>query len=188
MTSKPEHPITRMLQAAAEGDRSAADEILPLVYDELRILARSRMRKLPPGQTLDPTALVHEAYLRVVGEIDPGWDGRGHFFASAAKAMRNILVDQARRKKAIKHGGNRKRVDSEFCEPFVQPPSDDVLAVDEVVKKLEKEDPRKGQIVNCRFFARFTVAETASALGISTATVEKEWRYIRAWLEYQLKK
>jgi RNA polymerase sigma factor (TIGR02999 family) len=179
-------PVTRVLRAAAEGDPGAAEKLLPLVYEELRNLARSRLRRLPPGQTLQPTALVHEAYMRVVGTDDPGWDGRGHFFAAAAQAMRNILVEQARRKMSLKRGGDRRRVDIEKVEPSLEPPSEDVLAVDEAVKRLEIDDPRKGQIVNLRYFARLTAAETAEALGVSVATVGREWRYIRAWLEREL--
>ena len=179
-------PVTRVLRAAAEGDPGAAEKLLPLVYEELRNLARSRLRRLPPGQTLQPTALVHEAYMRVVGTDDPGWDGRGHFFAAAAQAMRNILVEQARRKMLLKRGGDRRRVDIEKVEPSLEPPSEDVLAVDEAVKRLEIDDPRKGQIVNLRYFARLTAAETAEALGVSVATVGREWRYIRAWLEREL--
>jgi RNA polymerase sigma factor (TIGR02999 family) len=186
MHQEDDQPITRILEAAAKGDRDAADHLLPMVYNELRLLARSRLKKLPPGQTLEPTALVHEAYLRVVGCEDPGWDGRGHFFAAAARAMRDILVDQARRKAAVKHGGDRKRVSSEHAEPWIQPPSSDVLAVDEAVKRLEQEDPRKGQIVNLRYFARMSTAETAKAMGLSIGTIEREWRYIRAWLALQL--
>jgi RNA polymerase sigma factor (TIGR02999 family) len=179
--------VTRVLEAAALGDREAARSLLPLVYDELRIVARARLRKLPPGQTLEPTALVHDAYLRVVGKRDPGWDSRGHFFGAAALAMRDILVEQARRKMSKKRGGDRRRVDAEGPEPSIESPSEDVLAVHEAVKRLESEDPRKGQIVNLRYFARMTLAETAKILGISTATVEREWRYIRAWLELQLR-
>lgn len=179
-------PITRILQAAMDGDAKAADDLLPLVYDALRSLAKSRLKKLPPGQTLQPTALVHEAYLRLVGSEDPGWEGRGHFFAAASQAMRDIIVEQARRKMALKRGGGHQRVNEEQIEPWISPPSEDVLAVDEAVKQLEKEDPRKGQIVNLRYFARMTTAETAKALGISIGTVEREWRYIRAWLEMQL--
>ena len=186
MSQESSKPITRILQAAMEGDSRAAKDLLPLVYDALRNLARARLRKLPPGQTLEPTALVHEAYLRLVRSEDPGWDGRGHFFAAASQAMRNIIVEQARRKMSQKRGGRHHRVKEEQIELWITPPSEDVLAVDEAVKQLEREDPRKGQIVNLRYFARMTTAETANALGISIGTVEREWRYIRAWLEIQL--
>ena len=186
MTVEGNKPVTRLLKAAVDGDPRAAEDLLPLVYDELRTLARARLRKIPPGQTLQPTALVHEAYLRVIGNQDPGWDGRGHFFAAAARAMRDILVEQARRKMALKRGGDRRRVAAEQAEPVFEPPTDDVLAVHEAVKRLEQDDPRKGQIVNLRYFARLTTAETAAALGVSVGTVEREWRYIRAWLQREL--
>ena len=188
MPPREPEPVTRALRAAVDGDPRAAGKLLPLVYDELRGLARARLRKLPPGQTLQPTALVHEAFLRVVGDEDPGWDHRGHFFAAAARAMRDILVDQARRKAARKRGGDRKRVDMDDESPdlAIDAPSEDILAVDEAVRRLEEEDPRKGQIVNLRYFARLTTAETAAALRVSVGTVEREWRYIRAWLEVEL--
>ena len=180
--------VAHMLRAAGRGDPRAANELLPLVYEELRSLARARLQHEAPGQTLQPTALVHEAYLRLVGHEDPGWDGRGHFFAAAARAMRQILVEQARRRNAQKRGGGQKRVSLEQVEPADELPSDDILAIDEAVQRLEKEDPRKGQIVNLRYFARMTTAETAAALGISVGTVGREWRYLRAWLECELHK
>lgn len=175
-----------MLNAVAEGDSKAAEKLLPLVYDELRNLAHWRMGKLSPNQTLQPTALVHEAWMKVVGDTDPGWDGRGHFFAAAAQAMRDIIVDQARRKSAQKRGGDRQRVDMDHANIAIEPPSDNVLALDEALKSLEADDPRKGQIVNLRYFAGMTVEETAAALDISIGTVEREWRYIKAWLATQL--
>jgi RNA polymerase sigma factor (TIGR02999 family) len=183
-----DQPITLALQAAAKGDPNAAADLLPLVYTELRALARAQLKRLPPGQTLQPTALVHEAYLRVAGRKDPGWDSRGHFFAAGAKAMRDILVDEARKKMAKKRGGGESRIALEQAEMSFCMPSEDVLAVDEALKKLEQDDPRKGQIVNLRFFARLTVDETAAALGISPTTVRREWRYIRAWLGARLER
>jgi RNA polymerase sigma factor (TIGR02999 family) len=141
---------------------------------------------MAPGQTLQPTALVHEAYLRVVGTQDPGWDWRGHFFAAAARAMREIVVEQSRRKKALKHGGGRQRIPCEVAEPAIQQPSDETLAVHEAIQRLEQDDPRKGQIVNMRYFARLTTEEAAQALGVSVGTVEREWRYIKAWLRREL--
>lgn len=179
-------PTTLMLRAAGAGEPGAAEELLPLVYEELRSLARSKLLKEAPGQTLQPTALVHEAYLRLVGNEDPGWDGKGHFFGAAASAMRQILVERARRKRADKRGGGRRKVPLDPIEPLSEPPSDEVLAVDEAVKRLERLDPRKGQIVNLRYFARMTTAETAAALGISVGTVGREWRFIRAWLNCEL--
>lgn len=187
MTDDKQKPITLALIAAVRGDRKAAGDLLPLVYSELRALARAQLNRLPPGQTLQPTALVHEAYLRVAGGMDPGWDGRGHFYAAAAKAMRDILVDEARRKMAVKRGGSRRRVELDQAEPSIALPTEDVLAVDEAVKMLEKDDPLKGQIVNLRYFARLTIEETATALEISPTTIRREWRYIRAWLGRRLK-
>lgn len=180
--------VTSVLQAAARGDTKAAAELLPLVYEDLRRLARSRMARLKPGQTLQPTALVHEAYLRVAGEMDPRWDGRGHFFGAAARAMRDILVDQARRKHSQKRGGGQERISTEDSELMIEPPAEDVRALDDAVKRLEAEDPRKGQLINLRYFARLSNEETAAALGLSVKTIEREWRFIRAWLQHELGK
>lgn len=138
-------------------------------------------------QTLQPTALVHEAYLRVIGGEDPGWNSRGHFFAAAGHAMRRILVEQARRKSSQKHGGGRERVELDDAEPEFEPPQFDVLAIDEAVRKLEAKDPRKGRIVDLRYFAGLTVEETAAVLQLSVSTVEEEWRYIRSWLQRELR-
>jgi RNA polymerase sigma factor (TIGR02999 family) len=183
MSGSQDNPLTKTLRAVGDGNPEAAQKLLPLVYDELRSLARARLRFEQPGQTLQPTALVHEAYLRLVGDGDPGWDGRNHFFAAAALAMRRILVERARGKMAKRHGGGLARVPMDEAEPIVEPPPEDVLAVDEAVKRLESQDPRKGQIVNLRFFARMTTAETAEVLGVSVGTIGREWRFIRAWLE-----
>jgi RNA polymerase sigma factor (TIGR02999 family) len=176
-----------VLRAVADGDAEAAHDLLPVVYDELRSLARARLNKVPPGQTLQATALVHEAYLRLVGREDPGWDSQAHFFAAAAQAMRDILVEQARRKATLKRGGDRCRIPEERAEPVAAEPPEEIVAVDEALKHLEEHDPRKGQIANLRFFGRMTTAETAAALGVSVATVGREWRYIRAWLESRLR-
>lgn len=175
-----------MLKSVAQGDRQAAEKLLPLVYDELRKLARARMVQLRPGQTLEPTALVHEAYLRIVGQADPGWDHRGHFFAAAAGAMRDILVEQARRRASLKRGGDRQRVDVDPAELAIEPPTDDVLAVNEALERLEAVDPRKRQVINLRYFAGLPNQEAANVLGVSVGTVEREWRYIRAWLKREL--
>lgn len=164
----------------------SAEALLPQVYDELRALARSRLARERPGQTLQPTALVHEAYLRLIGDADPGWNGRGHFFGAAALAMRRILVEQARRKGRLRHGGDQQRVAMEDAEVFIEAPAGDVLGIDQAVRRLEIEDPRKGRIVNLRYFAGFTVSETAEALGVSVGTVEREWRFIKAWLQVAL--
>jgi RNA polymerase sigma factor (TIGR02999 family) len=178
--------IDAALRAVQRGDRQAAEQLLPLVYDELRALARSRLAKLPPNQTLQPTALVHEAYVRVVGEHDPGWQGPGHFFAAAAQAMRNILVDRARRKAAVKHGGGRKRIDLDALDVSFDTASDEILALHEVLTRLEREDPRRAQIVNLRFFAGLTAEQTATAMNLSLGTVEREWRGIKNWLAERL--
>ena len=187
MTQPQPHPITQALQRARAGDAGAASALLPLVYSELRSLASVLMARLPPGQTLQPTALVHEAYLRLIGSADPGWDGRGHFFVAAARAMRDILVDEARRKAALKRGGNLNRVPLEEGVSMELPVNaDDVLALEEALQKLERDDPRKGEIVNLRFFAGLAPPEIAETLGISEATVKREWRYVRAWLHKEL--
>jgi RNA polymerase sigma factor (TIGR02999 family) len=178
--------VTRLLEEVRKGDRQAANELLPLVYEELRQLARAKLRHEAPGQTLQPTALVHEAYVRLVGREDPGWDCRAHFFSAAARAMRQILVERARQKKAQKYGGGMQRISYEESDPSLEPPSEEVLAIDEAIKRLEKEDPLKGQIVDLRYFARMTTRETAEALGIPVAKVRQEWRYIRAWLAAEL--
>ncbi len=178
--------LTKTLAAASRGDRQAAAELLPIVYDELRKLARSRIAHLPPGNTLQPTALVHEAYMRLVGDKDPGWDGRGHFFAAAAQAMRQVLVDQARQKKRLKRGGDKKRMDVADFEVPLATPVEDILAVDEAVERLQRDDPRKAQVVSLRFFAGLTREETAAAMGLSMATIDREWRYIVARLHQEM--
>ena len=178
--------VTRLLQSAETAEPRWADELLPLVYDELRALARARVAREAPGQTIQATVLVHEAYLRLVGEADPGWNGRAHFFGAAALAMRRILVEQARRKQRIKHGGGRDRVELDDGCAVVAAPGDDLLAVDDAVRRLEEKDPRKGRIVNLRYFAGLTAEETARALDVSVGTVEREWRFIKAWLQVEL--
>jgi RNA polymerase sigma factor (TIGR02999 family) len=186
MADQPAGEVTRVLKAAADGDRKAAADLLPLVYAELRNLARAQMAKTPPGNTLQPTALVHEAYLRVVGKEDPSWNSRGHFFAAAAQAMRQILVDQARRKARLKHGGGRDRVGLSKVEPAIEPPSDDIVGLDEALTRLEQDDPRKAQIIMLRYFAGLTEEETAAALGLSAPTIRRECRFARALLAVQL--
>jgi len=186
LSLREERPVTQLLHDSAGGDTKAAEELLPQVYQQLRSMARARLRRIPPGQTLQATALVHEAYMRIVGTKDPGWSDHKQFFAAAACAMRDILVDQARRKSAVKRGGGRHRISGDQAEAVVDPPSAEILAIDEAIQKLERIDSRKQQIVNMRYFARMTTAETAAALGISVATVGREWRFIRAWLEREL--
>lgn len=166
--------------------RLPAAELLPQVYRELRALAESRLRRLPPGQTLQPTALVHEAYMRLVGNADPGWNGRGHFFGAAAKAMRNILVDEARRKGANKRGGDRLRVDLPDSALAAITRHADMLELDEALAKLEELDERKGSVVMLRVFCGLTIDQTAMALGLSAATVERDWTYAKAWLHREL--
>ena len=164
----------------------AAESLLPFLYRELRRLAHSLHAARPPNATLQTTDLVHEAYLKLVGDHDPGWNGRAHFFGSAARAMREILVDQARRKGRAKHGAGLKRVEvGEIALP-VKLPAQDVLAIHEALERLEAEDPRKGRIVNLRFFAGLTTEETAKVLDVSDSTVEREWRFVRAWLYRQM--
>lgn len=186
MTPQKAGNVTQMLHEAARGDVAAAGALLPLVYEELRALARARLAQLPPGQTIQATALVHDAYVRLIGDEDPGWEGRAHFFGAAARAMRDILVEQARRKAAKKHGGDHQRVDLQGAEPSLAPNHDQILAVHEALRKLEADDPRKGEIVNLRYFAGLSTEETAHALDISIGTVEREWRYIRAWLQREM--
>ena len=173
--------VTRIL-GGDSAEKQRAEQLLPLVYEELRALARARMAQERANHTVQATALVHEAYLRLVGSEDPGWNGRGHFFGAAARAMRRILVEQARRRGRMRHGGGRDRVALDDGCAAIEPPGDDVLAVEEAVQKLEAHDPRKGRIVNLRYFAGFTAEETAEVFGLSLGTIEREWRFIKAWL------
>ncbi len=174
--------VTQLLDAAAAGDPTAAAELLPLVYAELRQLAAARLAAERPGQTLQPTALVHEAYLRLVGPgPNPVWNGRGHFFGAAAEAMRRILVEQARRKGRLKRGGDCTRMELP-ADVAADEAEVDVLALDEALTQLATDHPEKAELVKLRFFAGMTSVEAAAALGVSTATVERHWRYARAWL------
>ncbi len=178
--------LSKMLHSVGQGGDHRAEELLPLVYDELRSLARAKMARERPGQTLQATSLVHEAYMRVVGDDDPGWNGRGHFFGAAAQAMRRILVEGARRKAQVKRGGNLERVGLEEAELSVEPPGHDVLAVNEALQRLEAADERKGRIVELRYFGGLTNEEVARVLDLSVGTIEREWRFIRAWLQTEL--
>lgn len=179
--------VTQVLDAAAAGDRQAANDLLPLVYNELRALAKARLAKVPPGNTLQATALVHEAYMKVVGEADPKWDGRGHFFAAAARAMRNILVDQARRKAAAKHGGELRRIDqTPDIVASEEVPAEEMISLDVSLSKLEAEDARKAQVVMLRVFCGLTNEQTAEVLSVSLPTVERDWRFARSWLQREL--
>lgn len=176
--------VTRILNAIERGDARATDELLPLVYEELRLLAAQKLSHEPPGQTLQATALVHEAYLRLVGEDRQSWDGRGHFFAAAAEAMRRILVDSARRKKTQRKGGDRERVDLAASEAAAAEElrCDDLLALDQAIERLSRKDEMKANVVKLRYFAGLTIEQTACSLGISPATAKRYWMYARAWL------
>jgi RNA polymerase sigma factor (TIGR02999 family) len=178
--------VTCILSAVEHGDTGAADQLLPLVYDELRRLAAQRLAQEKPGQTLQATALVHEAYLRLVGSQDPGWNSRGHFFAAAAEAIRRILVENARRKKRHKHGGERRRLSLEAAESLVQARSEDLPALDEALTRLAAHDPIKAEVVKLRFFAGLPMPEIAGSLDISLATAERYWTYARLWLYAEL--
>jgi len=176
--------VTQILNAIGQGDPHAAEQLLPLVYDELRKLAAQKLAQEKPGQTLEATALVHEAYLRLVdAEKVQHWNGRGHFFAAAAEAMRRILVDNARRKHARKRGGDARRVDLDAVELADGPADEKLLALDDALARLAERDPVKGEVVKLRYFAGLTNQEAAAFLGISTATAERYWAYARAWLQ-----
>ena len=176
--------VTRLLDAAAAGDPAAAADLLPLVYDELRKLASARLAEEKPGQTLQPTALVHEAYLRLVDvKQAQHWSGRGHFFAAAAEAMRRILIDQARRKLRPKHGGDRMRIDlDELALPSAGDRAEILLALDEALNAMAKVEPAKAELVKLRYFAGLTLEEAAACLGVSLATAKRHWAVARAWL------
>ena len=174
--------ITGLFSAIELGDSRAAELLLPLVYGELRRLAAERLAQEAPGQTLQATALVHEAYLRLVGAEDPGWNGRGHFFAAAAEAMRRILIERARRVRALRRGGDRNRVDFDPADLAAPERSDDLLALDEALNQLTIKHARKAELVKLRYFAGLTIEQAAETLGISLATAHRDWNYARAWL------
>jgi RNA polymerase sigma factor (TIGR02999 family) len=171
-----------LFRPARAGDASAAERLLAVVYDQLHKLARARMANLPPGQTLQPTALVHEAYLRLTDKSDVAWESRQHFFFACARAMRDILVEQARRKAGPARGGGRHRQELDEACAILEPPAQDVLAVHEALEELEQQDPVKAQIVLLRYFSGLTTAETAEVLGLAERTLDRQWRYVRAWL------
>jgi RNA polymerase sigma factor (TIGR02999 family) len=181
--------LTEIMDAIARGDRQAAGQLLPQVYDELGRLAAQRLAQEAPGQSLDPSDLVHEAYVRLVGD-DPArpWDNRGHFFAAAAEAMRRILVEHARKKHRLKRGGGRVRVVLDPALIAAPEASDDLLALDEALKKLEAEDSQVAALVNLRYFAGLTSKQAAQALGIGQRTADTHWAYARAWLLTTLRK
>jgi len=179
--------VTHILNAIERGDAKATDELVPLVYEELRILAAQKLFHEPPGQTLQATALVHEAYLRLVGSTPQSWENRGHFFAAAAEAMRRILVENARHKKSLKHGGRLQPVDlvESLAVDDASPP-EEMLALDEALAKLAQQDPTKAELVKLRYFAGLTIEQAAKALDISHATAERYWDYARSWLRVEL--
>lgn len=178
--------VTRILNAIERGDLRATDELLPIVYEELRLLAAQKLSRELPGQTLQATALVHEAYLRLLGDEGPSWQSRGHFFAAAAEAMRRILVENARSKKRLKRGGERQRVDLEEVQVTCSEPGDELLALDEALEKLARIDKPKAELVKLRFFAGLTGEQAAKALGISHNTADRYWAYARSWLHLEI--
>lgn len=175
--------LTQILSKIEQGDPVAAEQLLPLVYEDLRRLAARELRREADGHTLQPTALVHEAYLRLVGpEAEPQWNHRGHFYAAAATSMRRILVESARRKKALKRGGDRQRVPIDESQILAAEPETDILALDEALQELESERPDLAQLVSLRYFAGLTMEQAAKALGVSLRTAERNWTYVRALL------
>jgi RNA polymerase sigma factor (TIGR02999 family) len=179
--------VTRILSEVEQGDPQAAEQLLPLVYEELRKLAAQKLAQEKPGQTLQATALVHEAYLRLIDvEQAQHWNSRGHFFAAAAEAMRRILVEAARRKKADKHGGAYEQIPVEIADLPAAQCDDKLLRLDEALARLEKQNPLQAKLVKLRFFAGLTIAETAATLEISTATADRYWTYARAWLQREM--
>jgi RNA polymerase sigma factor (TIGR02999 family) len=181
--------VTRILSAIEKGDPHAAGQFLPLVYDELRQLAAQRLAQEKPGQTLEATALVHEAYLRLMGsDTQQPWDHRGHFFAAAAEAMRRILVESARRKRRLRHGGGRKRLDLDAIDLAADEEDDRLVALDECLTKLAAEEPVVADVIKMRYFVGFTIDQTAEALGISVRTANRHWAYARAWLHQHLER
>ena len=179
--------VTRILSQIESGDPLAAEQLLPLIYDELRKLATAKLALEKPGQTLQATALVHDAYIRLV-DVDQAqhWNSRGHFFGAAAEAMRRILISQARRKASIKAGGHHHRVNLSEMEPEIAGPQMDLIALDEALEQLESRDPRAASLIKLRFFAGLTMSQAAEALGVSIATAENDWAYAKSWLRLQM--
>ena len=187
----PPHDITRILDEISSRDGHASEELLTLVYTELRHLAASKMAREAPGQTLQATALVHEAWLRVAGDGDgpqPRWKSRAHFFGAAAEAMRRILIDRARRRQAQRHGGGQERVDAAEVEIAAPVSNDDVLAVNEALEKFAAEDPEKAELVKLRYFVGLSIEESAEILGISERTAMRHWAYAKAWLLHEVRR
>ncbi len=180
--------VTRILNAIEQGDPKATEELLPLVYDELRLLAAQKLAKEPSGQTLQATALVHEAYIRLIGTEVRNWDRRGHFFAAAAEAMRRILVENARRKKSYKHGGKQQRIGFDDTDFAIEEPSDDLIALDEALTRLSEMDPAVADLVKLRYFAGLTIEQVAQFQGIARRTAVDHWAFARAWLRREISK
>jgi RNA polymerase sigma factor (TIGR02999 family) len=178
--------VTRILERVEQGDAKAAEELLPLVYDELRKLAAHKMANEAAAQTLQPTALVHEAWLKLAGSEQPHWNSRGHFFGAAAEAMRRILIDRARRRNRERHGAGLKRVNLDAVDLAATTDDDTLLALSEALEKFARESPEKAELVKLRYFAGLTLADVATALGISLATAKRHWAYARAWLYCEL--
>ena len=178
--------MTQRDEQSPSQEKQPAAELLPVLYAELRHLAAALTARLTPGQTLQPTALVHEAYLRLVRDQDPGWEGRRHFFGAAAQAMREILIEQARQKASVKHGGQAKRRELAEGLAWIEPPSGDLLALDEAIQQLQAEDAHLAEIVQLRYYTGLSVEETASVVGVSVSTLKRDWRYARAWLARRL--
>lgn len=180
--------VTRLLNAIERGDPKAADELLPLVYEELRLLAARKMAQESPGHTLQATALVHEAYIRLVRSDARDWSSQTHFFAAAAEAMRHILIDNIRRKQRERHGGGHQKISLDRANPTIEGPSTDVVALSEAIDKLAKEDPKAAELVKLRYFAGLTLEQAGGILGVSRRTADRYWSYARAWLYHEITK
>jgi RNA polymerase sigma factor (TIGR02999 family) len=178
--------VTQILNAIEQGDARAVDKLLPAVYDELRRLAAWKISQEMPGQTLQATALIHEAYIRLVGEEARTWKSRSHFFAATAEAMRRILIENARRKRSLKRGGDRQRVDIDDAQLSIEEPSEDIVLLDEALTKLTQEDPEVAELVKLRYFAGLTIEQAAETMGISSRTADRYWVYARAWLYQEI--
>ena len=188
MTVSRREQCTTIIEDLESGGRARAEDLIPLVYEELRELAHAVVRRDGARAEIQPTMLVHDAYLRLVGREDPGWNGRGHFFGAAAQAMRRILIEQARKRQRLRHGGGRARINLSQVELGADARDEDLLAIEDAVQQLERIDPRKGEIVNLRFFAGRNAEETAALLEVSLSTIEREWRFIKSWLQTELSK
>jgi RNA polymerase sigma factor (TIGR02999 family) len=191
LSAQAQQHVTQILNAVNAGDASATDQLFPLVYDELRKIARQHMVNESPGLTLQPTALVHEAYLRLLGpapDSSGSWRNRAHFFAAAATAMRRILIERARKHQAVKHGGGQRRIALDQVDIAIEEQSENLLRLDDALAELERRDKRKAQIVMLRYFAGLTIEQTAAALDLSITTVKDEWSFARAWLQSEIER